>query len=58
METMRNENLITNTSDSNDEKINNISIDEITIKYILTPCQVTWFIIMTIMFPVLFFYFY
>ncbi len=53
---MDKENLITNTSDSNDEKINNISKDEITVHYFYGPCIATMYIIMTIIiFPIAFF---
>ena len=54
METMRNENLITNTSDSNDEKINNISKDEITLHYIESPFLM---ILFSILMPVFFYLF-
>ena len=57
METMDNENLITNTSESNDEKINNISKNEITISYFYGPCDIASNIILTIICPIFFYKF-
>jgi len=55
---MEKENLITNISESNDEKINNISKNEVTIGYLYGPCIATFFIILTIIvFPIAFFRF-
>ena len=52
---MENENLITNTIEWKDEKINNISKNEITTHYLYGPCEAILYIIASIiLFPFFF----
>ena len=58
MKTMETENFITNSSEPNGDKINNINQNEITILYLYDNCQAVMYIILTILiFPLFFFKF-
>ena len=56
MKTMETENFITNSSEPNGDKKNNINQNEITILYLYDNCQAVMYIILTILiFPLFFF---